>query len=127
MIDRLNDVWGAIPPPENDAAQAAVLAMDIRAANQRHLERSGTGHFQRPAYRACVAGAAICIVCIVRPPRPKPASRSSIAPTDDPFRPSKYPSALRGRNLLDTNDTKSLPRDISPILMAFKTSVIGWH
>jgi len=39
-------VWGAIAPPENDAAEAAILAMDvIRVAHQRRLERSGTGHF----------------------------------------------------------------------------------
>ena len=31
---------------------------------------SATGHFERPAYRACVASDVICIVRIVRPRKP---------------------------------------------------------
>jgi hypothetical protein len=122
-------VWGAIAPPENDAAEVAILAIDvIRAAHQRRLERSGTGHFQRPAYRVCVTGAAICIVCIVQTSQAAKTSLTFVNRTDRrSVSPVKRRIGLRGRRILDTNDTKSLPGDISPILMVFKTSIISWR
>jgi hypothetical protein len=63
---------------------AILIAGVIRAANQRHLAGLQTRHFDHPAYRACVAGTAICIVRIVT--RSKPTSAWSFQPkhnTDD--------------------------------------------
>ena len=40
----------------------------------RHRESFRTCHFDHPAYRACVAGPAICIVRIVAPLKPPFAS-----------------------------------------------------
>jgi hypothetical protein len=42
-----------------------------QAAHQRHLEDLRMCHFYRPAYRACVAETAICIVCIIARGLPK--------------------------------------------------------
>ena len=48
------------------------------AVNQRSSGRSPTRHFDHPAYRAYVAGPAICIVCIVAAGKPLSANAAVI-------------------------------------------------